>query len=343
MQGIWITRPGGSEVLDVRETPDPTPKAGEVRVRAEFCGLNFAEISARQGLYPDAPKPPCIVGYEGAGVIDQLGPGCEGSGLAEGQRVVYLTRFGGHASHVCVPASQALIMPESMSFDHAAALPVNYLTAYHMLFNIKRIRPGEHVLIHMAAGGVGTASLQLCQTVDDITTYGTASAKKHDYIRKHGCDHPIDYRTKDYVEEVKRITDGRGVDLVLDALGAADWSKGYSLLKPGGTLAAFGLANSNTGGKRNLLHVLGQLVRIPRYTPMKLMDDNRAIAGINVGHLWEEQELLRDCMQELIALYELEKIRPHIGGIFPFSKAADAFGEIEYGRNVGKILLKPDD
>jgi NADPH:quinone reductase-like Zn-dependent oxidoreductase len=340
MRAVWIRKHGGPEVLEVRETPDPEPGPGQVRVRAKACGLNFAEISARQGLYPDAPKPPCVVGYEGAGTVDAVGDGVEG--LKVGDRVVYLTRFGGHSDTVVVPHRQALPMPASMSFEEGAALPVNYVTAYHMLHQIHRTRPGEHVLVHMAAGGVGTAALQLCRHIGGVTTYGTASASKHDYVRSHGCVHPIDYRTKDYAAEVRRLTDGRGVDLVLDALGGPDWKKGYELLKPAGMLIAFGLANTNVGGKRNLLHVLTQIVQVPRFGVRKLLDENKAVAGVNVGHLWNELDLLTGEMRDLLALYEQGAIKPHVDSTWPFSQAAEAWKQIEFGKNKGKVLLIPD-
>jgi NADPH:quinone reductase-like Zn-dependent oxidoreductase len=340
MRALYIRKHGGPEVLEVREVPEPEPQSAEVRVRVHAAGLNFAEVSARQGLYPDAPKPPCVVGYEGAGVVDAVGPGV--TAPAVGTRVLFLSRFGAHASAVCMPANYALPMPESMSFEHGAALPVVYLTAYHMLFAIARLRPGEHVLVHMAAGGVGTAVLQLCRTVPDVVTYGTASASKHDYLRGHGCHHPIDYRSQDYAAEVKRLTDGRGVDFVLDPLGGRDWRKGYDLLKPCGTLIAYGFANVTTAGRRRLLHVLNQAARAPWYNPMKLMNDNRAVAGVNMGHLIGEQALLSAELHALLDLYRDKKIEPHVHKTFPFSRAADAHAELEYGRNVGKVLLIPD-
>jgi NADPH:quinone reductase-like Zn-dependent oxidoreductase len=339
MRAVWIRKHGGPEMLEVRETPDPEPRAGEVRVRVRACGLNFAEVMARQGLYPDAPKPPCVVGYEGSGVVDMLGAGV--SGPAVGSRVIYLSMFGGHADVVCVPEEQVTVMPDAMSFEHGAALPVTYLTAYHMLFEIARLRGGEHVLVHMAAGGVGTAVLQLCKTVPGVVTYGTASAAKHDFVRGHGCHHPIDYRTQDYVAEIKRLTGGKGVDLVLDALGGPDWGKGYRLLKPAGLLIAFGLANANKGDKRRLVHVVGQLLRSPLFRPMQLMSDNRAVAGVNMAHLWHETALLRREIDALMELYRRGAIQPHIGGSFSFERAAEAHGELEHGRNVGKILLTP--
>lgn len=341
MKAIWIARHGGPNVLELRTTPDPAPGPGEVRIRVKAVGLNFAEVMARQGLYPDAPKPPCIVGYEGAGEIDELGSGV--TGFSVGDRVLFMKKFGAHADVVTVPANQAFRMPAAMDFVTAAALPVVYLTAYHMLFRIARIRGGEHVLVHMAAGGVGTAALQLCRTVPGVVTYGTASAKKHDAVREHGCHHPIDYRSLDYADEVRRLTSGRGVDVVLDPLGGADWKKGYSLLAPAGMLIAFGMANVNTGGKRRLFHVLGTVARVPRFSPMKLMNDNRAVAGVNMGHLFGELPMLTGEMAELMALYEAGKIAPLISATYPFSRVSEAHADLEYGKNVGKVVLVPDD
>lgn len=339
MRAITITRHGGPEVLQVRELPDPTPGAGEVRIAVRACGLNFAEVMARQGLYPDAPKPPCVVGYEGAGVIDAIGAGVEGH--AVGDRVLYLSRFGGHASQVSVPALQAVKMPDAMTFEQGAAIPVVYLTAYHMLFRVARVRPGERVLVHMAAGGVGIAALQLARTVERLTLFGTASASKHARLRELGCDHPIDYRSVDYAAEVRRLTGGQGVDVVLDALGGPDWSKGFDLLREGGMLVAFGLANANAGKKRNLLHVLGQIVRVPRFSPMKLMDQNKAVAGVNVGHLWNRMDLMRDEIDEVVRLFDAGVVQPVIDGTYPFDRAGEAHERLGQGKNVGKVLLLP--
>ena len=271
MRAIWITKAGGPDVLEVREGPDPEPRDGEVRVRVRAAGLNFAEIMARKGLYPDAPKRPSVVGYEVAGDIDAVGDGVpERPGARVGDRVAALVRFGGHADVVCVPADQCFEMPSAMSYAEGAALPVNYLTAYHMLFEIRRVRPGEAILVHQAAGGVGTAVLQLCRTVPDVVTFGTASGGKHDYVREHGCDHPIDYRSTDYAAEVRRLTadrvGGPGVDLVLDALGGPDWRKGYDLLRSTGTLIAFGWANMSGGERRSFARAAGQIARMPILT-----------------------------------------------------------------------------
>lgn len=340
MRAVWIRKHGGPEVLEVRESEDPTARAGEVRIRVEAAGLNFAEVSARQGIYPDAPKPPCVVGYEGAGIVDQVGAGV--SRWKVGDRVVYLSRFGGHTSSIALKEDQIFAMPESMTFVDGAALPVTYLTAYHMLFAVRRLREGDTVFLHQAAGGVGTAILQLCRTVPGVTTIGTASKQKHEHVLAQGCDHVIDYRTQDYASEVKRITGGRGADVVLDALGGPDWKKGYSLLAPAGLLVAFGLANAAKPGKRSLIHAAGQLLRSPRFHPMTLMNDNRGVAGVNMGHLWDRVDLIRREAEALVRLYADGKIKPHIGGVYPFSRAGEAHQELEHGRNIGKLVLTPE-
>jgi NADPH:quinone reductase-like Zn-dependent oxidoreductase len=339
MRAIWITRHGGPEVLEVREGPDCTPRAGEVRVRVKAAGLNFAEVMARMGLYPVAPKPPCVVGYEASGVVDALGEGV--SGLEVGARVVALTRFGGHAEAICVPAAQVLPMPEGMSFEEGAALPVNYLTAYHMLFRVAHVRPRESVLIHMAAGGVGLAVLQICRTVEGVVTFGTASSSKHDVLRENGCTHPIDYHSVDYAEEIRRITSGKGVDIVLDPLGGKDWKKGYDLLRPVGRLVAFGFSNMASGETRSVLNMARQILSVPVFTPMGLMDKNRSIAGVNVGGFWDEMDILREELVDLLRLYREGKIKPHVGETFPFARAADAHRAITERRNVGKVVLVP--
>jgi len=339
MQAVWIPKYGGPDVFEVREDEDPTTLPGQVRIRVRASGINFAEIMARQGLYPDAPRPPMVVGYEVSGVIDAVGEGV--TDRAEGQRVIATTRFGGYADTVRVNAAQAYVMPEQMSFEEGAALPVTYLTAYHMLFNVFRVRAGDHVLIHQAAGGVGTAASQLCRSVGGVTTYGTASKSKHDYVRKNGCDHPVDYHSIDYAQEIRRLTDGRRVDLVLDALGGGDWKKGFSLLRPGGLLIPFGWANMATPGKRRMTRVLGELMHVPWWTPMKLMNENKGVAGVNMGHLWDEREMTEAAFVALLELYEQGHIRPHVGRAFPLERAADAHAYIEAGQNVGKVLLTP--
>jgi NADPH:quinone reductase-like Zn-dependent oxidoreductase len=340
MRAIWITKAGGPEVLAVRESADPEPGPGEVRVRVHATGLNFAEVMARQGLYPDAPKLPCVVGYEVAGVVDALGS--DVTEPAVGQRVIGLVRFGGHADTVCVPVGQLVEMPDGMEFVEAAAIPVTYVTAYHMLFRVAGLRGGERVLVHMAAGGVGIAVLQLCRTVDGVVSFGTASAGKHDALRAEGCTHPIDYRTVDYAAEVRRLTGGEGVDLVLDPLGGRDWKKGLRLLRPAGRLVAYGFANITSGERRRPLHVARQAAGIPLLSPLGLMNRNLSVSGVNIGHLWKQAAMLREELLAVVELWRGGQVAPRVDAVFPFADAASAHRRITERRNVGKVVLVPD-
>jgi NADPH:quinone reductase-like Zn-dependent oxidoreductase len=333
MRAIWITRHGGPGVLEVRESPDPEPAAGEIRIRVRAAGLNFSELMARAGLYPDAPKPPCVVGYEASGVVD--------AGPRSGERVLALTRFGGHADTICVPEAQVRRIPDAMPFEHAAALPVVYLTAHHMLFRIAGLRPGATVLVHMAGGALGLAALQLCRTVQNVTVLGTASRAKHEALARYGFDALIDYRTEDYTERVRELTGGRGVDLVLDPLGGADWKKGYDLLRPAGMLVAFGFANMAAGQKRSLWRVLRNMLAVPKFAPTDLMSRNKAVAGVNVGHLWNEMDMMGGAIDKVLALYEQGRVAPVIDSAFRFDDAAAAHVRMHERKNVGKILLLP--
>ena len=337
MRALVNRKAGGPEVLVVEERPDLTPKAGEVRIRVKRAGLNFADISARVGLYPDAPKFPMVLGYEVGGVVDDVGAGV--SSLTDGDRVTSLCRFGGQATMICVPASQATKIPDAMTFDEAAALPVNYLTAYQMLCWTAPVLPGMTVLIHMAAGGVGLAAIQLCKTVPNVTMIGSSSAPKHDFLRAQGLHHAIDYRTQDYVAEVKRLTDGRGADRILDALGGKDWERGVSALRSGGTLFAFGWANMIDGEKRSLLHVAKEFLSMKKWSPMQLMDLNKGIVGINLGHLWHEGPLMGSHLGALLAMYERGQVKPHVDKVFAMSKAGEAHAYVQARKNVGKVLF----
>ena len=167
MRAVWMTRHGGPETLQVRETEDPDPRPGEVRIQVRASGLSFSDVLARQGQNPDAPAPPGVLGMEGAGVVDRVGEGVATTEV--GRRVAFLCRFGGQASAVCVPATQIAQLPKAVEFHSAAALPVDYLTAHHMLFEVAHLRPGCSVLVHLAASNVGVAILQLCRTVPDVT------------------------------------------------------------------------------------------------------------------------------------------------------------------------------
>jgi NADPH:quinone reductase-like Zn-dependent oxidoreductase len=337
MRQVWIPRTGGPDVLEVREAPDPEPGEGQVRIRVAAAGVNFADTLARIGLYPDAPKLPAVFGYEVAGTIDTLGPGAN---AAVGTRVLAFTRFGGQSEAVVVRAQQAVPIPDDLSFEKAAAIPVVYTTAWIMLVWLGSVRRGEKVLVHAAAGGVGTAALQICR-VKGAEVIGTASRSNHARLKELGIAHAIDYTTQNFEVEVKRITGGRGVDIILDAVGGESLAKSYRCLAPLGRLFAFGASGFAPKGTRSPFHILKAFFAMPSFKPFPLMDKNRGIFGVNLGHLWGEAETLRAIMDDIMALVREKKLDPIVDRTFRFTQAGDAHRFIQERKNFGKVLLVP--
>lgn len=339
MKQIWISRPGLPEVLKLRDAPDPEPGAGEVRIRVAYSGINFADVSARMGLYPDAPPIPCVIGYEVSGRVDRLGAGVDD--LAVGDEVLCLCRFGGYSDVVSVPRAQVVRVPAGVSLEAAAAIPVNYLTAWLMLIELGNLQASYTVLVHAVAGGVGQAALQICKW-RGATVIGTASAGKHERLRQVGVDHCIDYHTQDFEAEVMRITDGRGVDIVLDAVGGGSYAKSYRCLRHLGRLFMFGASSFMPDKKRRLWPLIKGLWGTPSFKPFELMDHNRGVFGVNLGHLWHEPERMAEMMQAITDKVGDGTLNPVVDRVFAFSAAAEAHAYMQSHQNFGKILLQPD-
>jgi NADPH:quinone reductase-like Zn-dependent oxidoreductase len=338
MRQVWITRRGGPEVLQVREAPDPVPAEGEVRIRVAASGVNFADALARMGLYPDAPPLPAVVGYEVAGTVDAVGAGV--TEFREGDRVGALTRFGGYADVIAVPRGQVFPLPDALSFQKAAAIPVNYLTAWIMLVHLGNVRAGDRVLVHAAAGGVGQAALQICRW-RGAEVVGTASASKHARLRELGVAHCIDYRTQDFEAEVRRIYGKDGVDIALDAVGGESFGKSFRCLGALGRLYVFGVSSFAPGKRRSVVAAVRGLAKMPRFGPIPLMNDNRGVQGVNLGHLWHRTELLRQMLGEIVDLVRDGTFAPIVDRAFPFDRAGEAHAFLQDRQNFGKVLLEP--
>jgi len=333
---VVITKHGPPEVLQAAETSDPTPRAGEVRLAVSAAGVNFADIMARLGLYPDAPPPPVVVGYEVAGTVDAVGS--DGLPFRIGDRVFALTRFGGYASSVAVPATFVFPTPSTLSDVEAAAIPVNYLTALIALYQLANLGAGETVLVHGAGGGVGLAATQLAKR-RGATVIGTASAAKLAAIRTLGVDHALDHQHDDVVAEVRKLTAGRGADVVLDPLGGRSFRRSYRLLAPLGRLVMYGASAAASGERRNLWRVLRTLIEMPAFRPLSLINRNRAVLGLNLGHLWHETARLRSAMDLILTELAAGRIRPVIARTFPLERAAEAHRYIQSRANIGKVIL----
>jgi NADPH:quinone reductase-like Zn-dependent oxidoreductase len=249
-----------------------------------------------------------------------------------------MTRFGGSTDVLCVPAIQAAPLPDGIDFVRAAALPVNYLTAWLMLVRLGNVQAGERVLVHAAAGGVGQAAVQICNW-KGAEIIGTASGPKHDRLREAGVAHCIDYRTQDFEAEVMRITNGEGVGIVLDAVGGKSFGKSYNCLSHLGRLYAFGASSFAPGQKRSIIAAVRGLMGMSKFGPIDMMDKNRGVHGVNLGHLWHIAGQMRAMLDEIIALVEDGTFDPVISETFPLEKAADAHAYIQARKNFGKVIL----
>jgi NADPH:quinone reductase-like Zn-dependent oxidoreductase len=343
MRAVVITKHGGPEVLQVQERPDPTVSAGEVRIAVRAAGINFADTLARTGLYPDAPKVPCVVGYEVAGEVESIGDGVES--VKPGERVLAGTRFNGQAELVTVPEKMVYKLPEQLTFEEGAAFPVNYATAQAGLVVMAGLKQGERVLIHAAAGGVGISATQIAKRIG-AEVFGTASASKHAAIREQGVDHAIDYRGQDFAAEIRRLTNGEGIDVAFDALGPTSFRKDYALLRPGGRLVMYGASQVQTGETRSVPNALRTVVQspfssMPWWKGLGIMNENKGVFGLNMLSWWDAEGSLDRVIEPLIAGLGAGELRPIVAATFPFDQAADAHRFIAERRNVGKVVLVP--
>jgi len=330
MRAVVITKHGGPGVLQVQEQPDPAPRAGHVRIDVVAAGINFADVMARMGVYPDAPKPPCTVGYEVAGTIRDVGEGVDG--LLVGQRVVAGTMFGGYSSQVVVPAADAVPLPARLTFEQGAAVPVNYATAWTALLGYGSLTAGERVLIHSAGGGVGIAATQIAKR-QGAEVYGTASPGKHARILELGLDHALDYRRSGCERGLPQF------DVIMNAVGGKSLRRDYSMLRAGGRLVAFGASAVVSGERRNLAAAARALVSMPRFNMVKQMSESKTVVGLNVLSLWKDRGTLQPWLAPLQAMLDDGTIEPVVAGSFSFEEAGAAHSMITERRNIGKVVL----
>nr|XP_020445953.1 synaptic vesicle membrane protein VAT-1 homolog [Monopterus albus] len=320
-RALVLTGYGGYDKVKMQvKKGKPALKPDEVLVRVKACGLNFADLMARQGLYDRLATPPRRQKRRNEKYM-------QGRKASRSWQEVAV-----------VPANHTFLIPEGMSFEEAAALPVNYITAYMMLFDFGNLRPNQSVLVHAAAGGVGIAATQLCKTVKDVAVFGTASASKHETISQGGVTHPIDYRTKDYVEEVRKISP-KGLDIILDPLGGSDTHKAYNLLKPMGKLITYGAANMLAGQKKNLIAVAKNWYHQFSIHTLSLIQGNKSVCGFHLGYLDGETELITETMNTILDLYKLGKIKPRIDSTWHLEQVGDAMRKMQERNNIGKVIL----
>jgi NADPH:quinone reductase-like Zn-dependent oxidoreductase len=341
---ISIRSAGAYDKLEFVEVPDLVPggpSGDEVVIGVHAIGVNFADVCVRLGVYESAKKYvgwPITPGFEVSGKIIALGPHAKKFSL--GQEVIGFTRFNGYATQVCVPESQVLPLPKAFTLAEGAGFPAVFLTAYHAVFQNIVIRPGAKVLIHSAAGGVGTALVQICKGAGFRVVGVIGSSHKKAYLEKFNPDFIIDKSKQDLWSEAERFAPD-GYDVVFDANGFSTLRESYRHLRPTGKLIAYGSHDllSKKGGRLNYLKAGLGLLRTPRFAPLDMMMSNKGVIGFNVSFLFDEVSLIQECVRETQRMIEEGMIRPIPVTTFPFEKVADAHRLIESGKSVGKIVL----
>ena len=336
MKSVVLTKYGAPEVLQVKEFKDIEPLDNQVRIKVHYAGINFAEIMARMKLYPGGPKPGSVLGGEVSGVIDKIGKNAEG--LKVGEKVMGFTLNGSYSSQVCLDINSIIKLPYNFKLDEAAAFPVTYITAYMMMFDMGNLQDGDTFLIHGAGGGVGTAAIQLAKT-KNIKIIGTASSWKHDKLFNMGVDKCIDYNKDDTEKEIMDFTKGKGVDLIIDPVGTKNWKLSYRVLAKMGKLIIYGDQNLVQGYKLNLIAAMKEMYSMPKYKPMDLMSNNKAVMGYHLGRFKGHEWKVKRSIENLIKLVNVNDLHPVIDSKFSFEEASKAHRYIQNRKNFGKVLL----
>ncbi|TYL38154.1 NADPH:quinone reductase [Natronococcus pandeyae] len=323
MKAIEVTEYGDSDRLEFVDRDLPEPGPGEVRLEVEAAGINFADVMQRRGVYPGGPEAPYVPGLEAAGTIDATG---EGVGLDEGDRVVGMLNGGGYAEYVTADAQMLFPIPDGMSFEEAAGFPVQYLTAHSCLFEWGGLEEDETVLIQAAAGGVGTAAVQLASNAG-AEVFGTASTEeKLDLAADLGCDHPINYTETDFREVVDEETDGEGVDLVLESVGDDVFERSLDAMKHFGRMVTYGVASGVPASAEN----------------RRLLFENKTVKGFHLGQAsYHDPSKIMKAVPELTQGLTSGDLEIILGESFALEDAAEAHQYIEDRKSSGKVLLKP--
>ncbi|MEL6148567.1 MAG: medium chain dehydrogenase/reductase family protein [Chloroflexota bacterium] len=332
---VLITRHGGPPMLELVEAATPLPRKREVLVRVEAAGVAFADVLMRRGLYPGTPDVPFVPGYDVVGIVEAVGEGV--SDLQVGRRIAALIQTGGYSRYIRVEAWRCVPVPDGIEPAQAVAVVLNYVTAHQMLHRVAGVRAGESMLVHGAAGGVGTALVELGRLAF-LQVYGTASRGKHDVVRHYGAI-PVDYRREDFVERVLTLT-GNGVDFVFDAIGGNHWIRSYRTLKPGGTLVMFGASAALQNGERNPASLLPGVLKLGL---LLFVPDGRRTVGYFVPTaIAQNRKHYREDLAFLLNMLAEGKIEPLVSTRLPLTEVVKAHELLENSAVPGKIVLMCD-
>lgn len=333
---VLIKKGNAEEALKIQDVADVRPGQGEVRIKVECFGLNYADVMARRGLYDAAPKMPCVVGYEVVGVIDEIGQDVPKDIL--GKRVVAFTRFGGYAEYA-VTGIDACAEIGDMNAGEACAIAVQYATAYYMSWDAINLYPNDKVMIHAGAGGVGTAVIQLCKLKGCEVFANAGSGEKLDYMKSQGADHVINYREKDYSLEIPKITKDQKLQVTFNPIAGSTFKKDMKLIGSGGKVMLFG-GSERSGKKWGILSSLNFVRKMGLLIPIGLLMGSKSVLGVNMLNIGDDQpEVLKRCMTEVIKLVQDGKIKPHVGAEFQANDISKAHALLESRNSIGKIVV----
>lgn len=336
MKAVFLVKNGNPEqAFQVRDTPVPVLLPNQVLIRTEAFGLNFADVMARLGIYPDAPPLPAILGYEVAGRIEDVGS--EVQNFSKGEKVLAFTRFGGYAEFAVTDSHAAIPIPEEMDAAAATALATQYCTALYAAEEMVNLHEGDKVLINAAAGGVGIALIQLAKRKKCMVYANCGSDEKVAFLQKQGADLVFNYRKQDYFKELK--AKNIRFDVVFDSLGGRNFRKGKKLLAHGGRIVGYGAAEQLNS--RNILSRIALLFRFGFYSPAFLLMQSRSIMGLNMLRIADHKPaVLQRCMQQVVELASTGELRPHVGKVFNVNEIAKAHTLLESRNSIGKIAVK---
>jgi len=332
-----INNAAANEAFEIRETAIPKIANDEILIKVKGFGLNYADVMARQGLYRDAPPLPAILGYDVCGYVEKIGSEVEG--IKEGDFVAALTRFGGYAQFAMTKASGVIKVDENINVAEATALATQYGTAWYAAKEMANIQQGEKVLIHAAAGGVGTALVQLAKQ-NGCTIYGTAgSDEKLAYLKTIGVDYPINYRASNWFSVMKNYVGDEGVDAVFDAIGGKNAKQGWQILSHGGRLILFGAAQ--LGDENNIFKKIKFLLQFGFYHPVQLMGSSKTISGVNMLRIADyKPKTLQRCLENVKQGFEEGYLKPTVAKVFPIEQIGAAHEFLASRKSIGKVAVE---
>ncbi len=337
MKAIQLVKYGkATNAFKVVDLPEPQAGPNEVCIKVEYSGLNFADVIARRGLYPDAPKNPAVLGYDVAGTVVSVGS--DVSTFKPGDRVTALSRFGGYAEYVTTMQEGVSVIPDDMPGDLATALATQACTAYFAAEYMVSMRTGDKVLVHAAAGGVGSIICQLAK-YRNCTIFGTASPSKQEYLNTIGVDHYINYRSSDFEKEILKITGKPNLDFAFDSVGGSTFKKSLKLLQPCGSIVSFGAASQLKGN--NKLKAIAAALGFGFFSPIQYLMKSQSLIAVNMLRVADyKPEIFKDVLSNVCDLAAKGIIKPELAAVYPADDIATAHDFLESRKSIGKVVLQ---